>query len=87
MLAAPPAAAMMYTKQSNGLGPSSYGGGGSVSSPALDPVSCFASVLAALWALSVFGPVEAEDASSRASEAAKDGGRSERSSGRDDLCS
>lgn len=35
MLAAPPAAAMTYVKESSGLEPSVYGGGGSLSSVAL----------------------------------------------------
>lgn len=48
MLAAPPAAAMTYVKESRGLKPSVYGGGGSESSWPLLELSPFLSGKAAL---------------------------------------
>ena len=43
MLDGPPAAAIRYVKESNGLDPSLYGGGGSLSSDFFPEVSSFVS--------------------------------------------
>lgn len=67
MLAAPPAAAMTYVKESSGLEPSVYGGGGSPSSAALLDGSpllsdgsaalvSFSTVVAGLYVVATGGP-------------------------------
>lgn len=79
MLAAPPAAAITYVKDCNGLGPSLYGGGGSLSSDFFPALSSFLSCerLAFVSATTVEVKVDEDDCAGGGVTDVKAGGGSE----------